>query len=478
MGDIGGRGLGPAGGNGVEVGGFESLDVAGVVLLGDFDGAVAEPALGLVDAILHGDLAAGIFPEFVIGFPGFPAELPEPGADEARDVVVAVGCGAGEDVIGGRRRDAGAPRVPTFGLDAAMQSGEPGIEGADLDKAGAVFYGDVIGAVIQDGVTLASGPPVPASLAELADAEAEGELVADGQVKVAIGDLVPGGKGSLQDGVGRGIEPGGGEFAEFEGFAGGKEGLEGRMIQVGGAVGGEGFGGEEAFSLDPTAVGAAFEAGFLRLLRSGEGGAASDGEPGLGHGGVYLADTQLKFRGGRTGVFGGRFRAGYAADGREIGSAEELAEGVDVLDAGGFFGIQGRGGVDGDQLGDGAGNGGAEFRAVELRIVAAHNGFLNLLGFGAGMFLRQFTVVGFKAAGVADFLEGEPEIIVAFFVTWGAGGQFAAIVGAFVEAEAFAGELGFRRLDWAVRINGWLDCWIHEVCWFPPLDQYAGRGQT
>ena len=54
--------LGPAGGDGGDVGGFEVFYVARVVLLCDFDGAVAQPALGVVDAVAHGDLTASILP--------------------------------------------------------------------------------------------------------------------------------------------------------------------------------------------------------------------------------------------------------------------------------------------------------------------------------------------------------------------------------------------------------------------------------
>jgi hypothetical protein len=59
--------------------------------------------------------------------------------------------------------------------------GVPRIEGADLDDAGAVFYGDFVVAVVEDGIAFAGGPPGPGGLGQLAGAKAEGEFVADGK---------------------------------------------------------------------------------------------------------------------------------------------------------------------------------------------------------------------------------------------------------------------------------------------------------
>jgi len=121
-----GREYGPAGGDVGRVGGLELAHEVAVVALCNFDGAVAEEDLRVVDAVFHGDLAAGVGPQGVIGFARFPTELAEPVGDAAEDVVGAMGSGAGDDVIGHGRGGLGGlcgldGRAPVVLRDVLLQ---------------------------------------------------------------------------------------------------------------------------------------------------------------------------------------------------------------------------------------------------------------------------------------------------------------------------------------------------------------------
>lgn len=414
-----GVGFGPGGGDGVGVLGFEAFDVAAVVLFGDFDGAVSKPALGFVDAILHGDLAAGVFAEFVVGLLGLPSKVAEPFANGAGDAVGAVGGGAGEDVgffVG----------IPFADLDAGAHGGVPGVKGADLDEVGAVFDGD---GAVQDGIGFAGGPEFPLALGELADAKSEGEFMADGEEEVAAGfgggvDGFPGLEGGFDGLIGRRVEAGGGEFGKFEGFASGNKVEESGVVDIALFVGGQGFGDEKGFGLDEAGVVGAFDAGFLGLVSGGQCFLRAGFKPFASHGAGELADGEVEL-----GAAGFRIR--------KVGHAEELAEGVFVLDAGRGFGIHRGGIIDGEELADGGHGGGALFGGIEAADIAAEGGVFNFFGFGAGGFLGEFGFVGLEAAAIAFFAKGKFEVEVAVSVAGGIGREFAAGVVTFEEAEGF-----------------------------------------
>jgi hypothetical protein len=123
------------------------------------------------------------------------------------------------------------------------------------------------------------------------------------------------------------------------------------------------------------------------------------GEPGAGYGGGDITELQIEF--------GAVFEV--------VGYAKELAEGVAVLGAGVGFSIDGGGFVCGEKVLDGAGAGDAGFGAGELGVVVADDGGFDLFGFGARVFLGEFFIAGFEAAGVAAPAEGEAKVIGELF---------------------------------------------------------------